>query len=176
MAWCSQATSHYLNQCWPRSPTPYGVTRTKSALVQVTAWCQTGKKPIQDAPDWLTDLTWPDLTWPDLTWPDYLTWPDWLTDWLTGFLNTETKPHAAICRPQERRVISTDEIQFNHKSAQILCHVVNPKYVSHCTCCHFNLPAEGPQSPFLFPTIAQLALTSYTLPRLSTRGGSLTVH
>ena len=24
MAWCRQATSHYLNQCWPRSPTPYG--------------------------------------------------------------------------------------------------------------------------------------------------------
>ena len=27
MAWCRQATSHYLNQCWPRSPTPYGITR-----------------------------------------------------------------------------------------------------------------------------------------------------
>ena len=27
MAWCRQATNHYLNQCWPRSPTPYGVTR-----------------------------------------------------------------------------------------------------------------------------------------------------
>ena len=26
MAWCPQATSHYLNQCWPRPPTPYGVT------------------------------------------------------------------------------------------------------------------------------------------------------
>ena len=26
MAWCHQATSHYLNQCWPRSLTPYGVT------------------------------------------------------------------------------------------------------------------------------------------------------
>ena len=26
MDWCRQATSHYLNQCWPRSPTPYGVT------------------------------------------------------------------------------------------------------------------------------------------------------
>ena len=25
--WCRQATSHYLNQCWPRSPTPYDVTR-----------------------------------------------------------------------------------------------------------------------------------------------------
>ena len=27
MAWCRQAASHYLNQCWPRSMSPYGVTR-----------------------------------------------------------------------------------------------------------------------------------------------------
>ena len=27
MAWCRQAASHYLNQCWPRYSTPYGVTR-----------------------------------------------------------------------------------------------------------------------------------------------------
>ena len=27
MAWCHQATSHYLNQCWPRYASPYGVTR-----------------------------------------------------------------------------------------------------------------------------------------------------
>ena len=26
MAWCRQATSHYLSQCWPRSMSPYGVT------------------------------------------------------------------------------------------------------------------------------------------------------
>ena len=27
MAWCHQATSHYLSQCWPRSILPYGVTK-----------------------------------------------------------------------------------------------------------------------------------------------------
>ena len=27
MTWCCQATSHYLSQCWPRSFSPYGVTR-----------------------------------------------------------------------------------------------------------------------------------------------------
>ena len=27
MAWCRQATSYYLNHCWPRSPMPYVVTR-----------------------------------------------------------------------------------------------------------------------------------------------------
>ena len=29
MAWCRQTTSNYLNQCWPRSPAPYGVTRSQ---------------------------------------------------------------------------------------------------------------------------------------------------
>ena len=27
MAWCLQATSHYLNHCWLRSISPYGITR-----------------------------------------------------------------------------------------------------------------------------------------------------
>ena len=26
MAWCRQATSHYLSQCWPRSALPFGIT------------------------------------------------------------------------------------------------------------------------------------------------------
>ena len=26
VAWCRQATSHHMNHCWPRSPTPYAVT------------------------------------------------------------------------------------------------------------------------------------------------------
>ena len=30
MAWCRQATSHYLNQCWPRSLSLYGVTKGES--------------------------------------------------------------------------------------------------------------------------------------------------
>ena len=35
MAWCRQATSHYLSQCRPRSLSPYGVTRLQ--LVKGTA-------------------------------------------------------------------------------------------------------------------------------------------
>ena len=27
MAWCRQASSHYLNPCWPRTLPPYGITR-----------------------------------------------------------------------------------------------------------------------------------------------------
>ena len=63
MAWCGQATSHYLSQCWPRSLSPYGLTRPQwvnqmyfnsiwpsdaiwhhrawSTLVQVMACCLT---------------------------------------------------------------------------------------------------------------------------------------
>ena len=29
MAWYCQATSHYLSQCWPRSLSPYGITRPR---------------------------------------------------------------------------------------------------------------------------------------------------
>ena len=29
MAWCHQVTSQYLSQCWPRSLSPYGVTRSQ---------------------------------------------------------------------------------------------------------------------------------------------------
>ena len=61
MAWCRQATSHYLTQCWPRSLPPYGVTRpqwahtplvphmrqwTGSGLVQVMACRQFSAKTL----------------------------------------------------------------------------------------------------------------------------------
>ena len=36
MAWCRQTTSHYLNQCWPWSLTPYGITRPQ--WVKARAW------------------------------------------------------------------------------------------------------------------------------------------
>ena len=42
IAWCRQATSKYLNQCWPGSPTPYGVTRpqwVKWVRVRYHSWC-----------------------------------------------------------------------------------------------------------------------------------------
>ena len=40
MAWCRQAASHYLNQCWPRSKPPYGITRPQwvNAQHEVTAY------------------------------------------------------------------------------------------------------------------------------------------
>ena len=38
MAWCRQATSHYLSQCWPRSLSPYDVTRPQSVKAVWVAW------------------------------------------------------------------------------------------------------------------------------------------
>ena len=40
MAWCCQATSHYLSQCWPRHVSPYGVTKPQ--------WVKEDK----NKPDW----------------------------------------------------------------------------------------------------------------------------
>ena len=40
MAWCRQATSHYLSQCWLKSLSPYGLARTQ--------WVNT-LKPRQNA-------------------------------------------------------------------------------------------------------------------------------
>ena len=45
MAWCCQATSHYLSQSWPRSMTPNGVTRPqwvnhKSTTIEMMTFCQ----------------------------------------------------------------------------------------------------------------------------------------
>ena len=36
MAWCHQATNHYMNQCSLRCPTPYGVTRPQ--WVKLCPW------------------------------------------------------------------------------------------------------------------------------------------
>ena len=40
MAWCRQATSHYLNQCWPRSLPPNGVTRPQWVKTNWAIACQ----------------------------------------------------------------------------------------------------------------------------------------
>ena len=34
MAWCHQATSHYLRRCWPRSLSTYGITRPQRVKIQ----------------------------------------------------------------------------------------------------------------------------------------------
>ena len=46
MAWCHQATSHYLSQCWPRSVSPYGVSRPQwySVIYRIITHCCVSKE------------------------------------------------------------------------------------------------------------------------------------
>ena len=50
MAWCHQAASHYLNQCWPKSPMSYGVTRPQWVKYK---WCCLLLLPWE----WYTNIT-----------------------------------------------------------------------------------------------------------------------
>ena len=43
MAWCCRATSHYLNQCWPRSLTPYGAISHTDMIKKIEEQAQ---KPV----------------------------------------------------------------------------------------------------------------------------------
>ena len=38
MAWCQQATSHYLSQCWPIFMSPYGITTKSHSVKKVISW------------------------------------------------------------------------------------------------------------------------------------------
>ena len=42
MAWCRQATSHYLSQCWPSSLPPYGITKPQWVKIHSMIWCRKG--------------------------------------------------------------------------------------------------------------------------------------
>ena len=47
MTWCCQPMSHYLSQCWPRSISPYGVTRLQWVkyqrdLISLQTWPSPG--------------------------------------------------------------------------------------------------------------------------------------
>ena len=44
MAWCRQATNHYLCQCWPRSLSPYGVTRPQWVNLPGGCWISASTK------------------------------------------------------------------------------------------------------------------------------------
>ena len=59
MAWCRQATNHYLSQCWPTSLSPYGVTRPQwvnSSAIYLLKWAEpviANMTPVVEAP-WIT--------------------------------------------------------------------------------------------------------------------------
>ena len=47
MAWCHQATSHYMSQCWPRSMSSNGVTRPQWVKSLQPIW-RSGVRPTND--------------------------------------------------------------------------------------------------------------------------------
>ena len=74
MAWCCQATSHYLGQCWPWTMSPNGVTRPQWLKLEQTR--STDILPAAHAePDRRTDILSIGHAEPD-QWVDILTcWP-----------------------------------------------------------------------------------------------------
>ena len=46
MAWCCQATSHYLNQCWPSSLSPYSIIRPQWIKLVQTHINRAGKSHL----------------------------------------------------------------------------------------------------------------------------------
>ena len=55
LAWCRQATSYYLNQCWLSSVSPYGVTRDQwanNATWQQKFWSSLMQMIDGKLPDW----------------------------------------------------------------------------------------------------------------------------
>ena len=50
MAWCRQATSHYLSQCLPRFMPPYGVTRPQWVMSMEIAILRRPQLPIKWGP------------------------------------------------------------------------------------------------------------------------------
>ena len=111
MAWCRQATSHYLIQCWPRSLSPNGVTRPQWVKVTMKKiFGHHGYKnqlltlrifpanyqyanivpylPMPSPSTVLNELTqWPQPWWVNSLWPSDAIWwhrsgQHWLRQWL----------------------------------------------------------------------------------------------
>ena len=63
MAWCRQATSHYLSQCWPRSLSPYGIIRPQVKSLTHTIAQMSGNKTSHQKYGWIahSDPLGPDL-------------------------------------------------------------------------------------------------------------------
>ena len=63
MAWCRQATNHYLSQCWPISMLPYGVIRPQWVNFLIEIWgCLNIKMLYQYRDSHYKDLTISDLS------------------------------------------------------------------------------------------------------------------
>ena len=58
MAWCPQATSHYLSQCWLKSLSPYGITRPQWVNSLVSGRCGCIIECVIFKHNWVIDISW----------------------------------------------------------------------------------------------------------------------
>ena len=60
MAWSHQATSHYLSQCWPRSMSPYNVTRPQWVKPKNVSYLKFSSKWVYACadPQFLKNCSW----------------------------------------------------------------------------------------------------------------------
>ena len=88
IAWCRQAPSHYLSQCWPRSMSPNGITRPQ--------WV---KLPLKMALGWVLNYYIPYKTTDVITYP-YLIWVNpWLVKGVPAHLSKPVLIDLPYIRP-----------------------------------------------------------------------------
>ena len=97
MAWCRQAPSHYLSQCWPRSWSPYGITRPQWVNALAT-WLFFQQTVQADKKQNITDLyywplvaslhkgpaMWKAFTCCDVIMRWIISWPPWPCCFMTS--------------------------------------------------------------------------------------------
>ena len=77
LAWCRQATSHYLSQCWPKFLSPYGVTRPRWVSRCIfDAPLRIHKTPVVSwyEKHWCLFSQYPDIPWADLCYDCTVYW------------------------------------------------------------------------------------------------------
>ena len=120
MAWCRQATSHYLSQCWPRSLSPYGITRPEwvkslyevssspgncihihilpeEMCVQNASWCQVMPYGITDLGQhwirkWLAAWGHQAITWTKVLWQKPEASPLWGREIYPAYIDLFNQP------------------------------------------------------------------------------------
>ena len=126
MAWCGQATSHYLNQCWPRSKPPYGITRPQWVNPQMDSVCGeissailTPSTPLIQVMAWCPQATSHYLNpcWPRSKPPYGITKPQWVNPQMDSVCGEIS---SAILTP------STPLIQVMAWCRQATSHYLNP--------------------------------------------------
>ena len=121
MAWCCQATSHYLKQCWPKS-FEVALRRMrqitfddKSTLVQVMAWCRRATSHYLKQ-YWPKSMSWYGITRVKLDWG----FPMALREKVTFAPNTDSwSKHGTITQQHNRQSNMLPPLVFHEERFQL---------------------------------------------------------